>query len=639
MTMADPRAIVIPFGVPAEGRGLGLGLAALVHAFVQVDGDGVGLARLQSEGATAPRSDPPGPVEAFVAPSAWLDIAGGSDSPRNVSLVLTGAFEPPTEGQGTIKLLVFDARSGKTKATLEAPVDEAAAGATLVGAFEQLWSRVGGDIGALQGLRELGWDALQSVLMAERCALLDPVKGARHDQLAAMLHLGRAIADAPLARYPAARLAAIALETAATRELDPKLASAAARALQRAAADAPTQVELPEGLAALFLRLGSADDARRWAQAAVSIAPHRPNPHALMARALRAGHDTEGALRALQQGLSAAGESATLQAEQGEIFAERGERDAAVASWRAALASEPLQPAAFEGLASHALRSNDLAIAQWLVDAALAVPSTHPDVTRWAVRLALGSETEGLARASRLATLCTRVLEHSPNDVEASLVLARSLAVLGQKPRARSILTHIERTAPTSLAAAEAQVTRLGLDDERARVELDSVLRAAAGAPPASLADVAARARRLATHHGSWQGWLAAGVAERRRGRLAAARGALEAALETAQGAAAVHAELVEVLVSLGEAAAAVHHAERALALEGESPRAFAALARTLAAAGRHAHARAVVSRGLQVHPRDERLVALLLAQTEGGDPSSRGLRGALARLKLRFGR
>jgi hypothetical protein len=42
----SPHAVVIPFGVPTEGRGLGLGLAALLHGFVQIDGRSVALAQL-----------------------------------------------------------------------------------------------------------------------------------------------------------------------------------------------------------------------------------------------------------------------------------------------------------------------------------------------------------------------------------------------------------------------------------------------------------------------------------------------------------------------------------------------------------------------------------------------------------------
>src|SRR5580693_4452399 len=251
MSMTSPRALVIPFGVPTEGRGLGLGLAALVHACVHVEGGGVALAQLQSrrsEEQDLPTPAGAPPVEAFVPPAAWRDIARRGEPEAGVGVVLTGSFEPPSDGHGAIHLLAFDSRDGHTRARVDAPIDDARAGAGLVGAFEQLWSGLGGEIGALQGLRELGWESLESVLRAERCALHDPARGGPHDRLAAMLHFGRAIGDAPDARYPAERLAAIALDSAAGFALDPRLASAAVRALERATEDAPSCVELVEAL-------------------------------------------------------------------------------------------------------------------------------------------------------------------------------------------------------------------------------------------------------------------------------------------------------------------------------------------------------------------------------------------------------
>src|SRR4051812_47603652 len=102
--MASPRAVVIPFGVPDDGRGLGLGLAALVHSFAQIDGESVALAQLLAR-QPAPRAraardeddddeEPeeesgvytqPGPVEAFVPPRAWKDLTGSSSDPTGVS--------------------------------------------------------------------------------------------------------------------------------------------------------------------------------------------------------------------------------------------------------------------------------------------------------------------------------------------------------------------------------------------------------------------------------------------------------------------------------------------------------------------------------------------------------------------------
>ncbi len=529
-------------------------------------------------------------------------------------MVLTGSFEPPTEGQGTIHLLVFDPRDGRTCARVDAPVDDERAGATLVGAFEQVWSGLGGEIGALQGLRELGWESLESVLRAERCALHDPARGGPHDRVAAMLHLGRAIEDSPEARYPVERLAAIALEAALGSSLDANVAAAALRALERAVDDAPAHVELLEALAALLLRTGRPRDAERRMNAAVAAAPKRARPCPLLAHALRAPGKHAGALAVLHAGLAEAGGDPAIHTERGVTLAELGDLDGASAAWRAALSSQPLHPPAYEHLASLALRRRDGPTAQTLVDAALAAAGTigaHPDVLRRAVQLALFTEADGLSRAARVARLCERILEILPDDSQASLAFARAHVVLGHPSEARARLVRVERIAPGSAAAAEAQVTRLALDNPGAERDLQSAVRAARSADVEDLADVASRARRLATLHNAWPGWRAAAVAEHRRGRWAAARGALEVALEAAPGATGVHLEMAIVLLELDDPPGARAPAERARAREGESPRVLGLLARTLAAASRRDEALSIMTRALAAHPEDEPLRAL----------------------------
>ncbi|MGH7435263.1 MAG: hypothetical protein ACRENE_06285, partial [Polyangiaceae bacterium] len=102
--MSDPRAIVIPFGVPSDGQGLGLGLAALVHAVVQVEGSGVAIAQLHAAAAEGPPGGPRAPVEAFVPPAAWQEIAGRGDAPPAAEVIITGSFEPPLSGTGMIQI-------------------------------------------------------------------------------------------------------------------------------------------------------------------------------------------------------------------------------------------------------------------------------------------------------------------------------------------------------------------------------------------------------------------------------------------------------------------------------------------------------------------------------------------------------
>lgn len=642
--MASPRAVVIPFGVPTEARGLGLGLAALVHACVHVDGGGVAIAQLHARRKDEPSDRPPSPVEAFVPPAAWKDIAGRGETPPGVGVVVTGAFEPPLEGHGALQLLAFDARDGHTRARVDAALDGLHAGASLVGAIEQLGARLGVEIGALGAVRELDWESLESVLRAERCALHDPLRGGPHDRLAAMLHLGRAIGDAPEARYPVERLASIALETAMGPALDAKLAAAAARALSRAVEDvggggeAPARVELVEALAALELRLGQARDAERHLNAALAQTPGRARLYALLSQSLRAQGHLDGALAALQSGRVEAGSDPVLAAERGLVLAARGDLPGAAAAWREALAANPVHPASFASLASLAMRMQDATTAQALVDAALAAPRPHPDVLRRAVQLALASEGEGIARASRVGRLCERLLEAVPDEPWASLALAKSQVVLGEKAAARARLARIEEGAPRSAPAAEAVAARFAIDEPAAEVEVQSVLRATQGAPEEALAEVAARARRVATVHASWPAWVAAAVAERRRGRWAAARAALEVALEIAPGAVAAHLELAEALLVLDDAAGAVHHAERVVSLEGESPRALSVMARALAAAGRPAEARDAAARALAMQPDNAEARALLTRLREPPATASwtTRLRSALARLLRR---
>jgi Tfp pilus assembly protein PilF len=603
--MVPPHAVVIPFSVPSEGKGLGIGLAALVHAFARTAGGGVALAQLQARRPDDRPDGPSGPVEAFLSPSAWREVAGRGDGPTGVGVVVTGAFEPPMDGEGTIQLLAFDARDGRTCARTDAPVDGEHAGARLVDAFEQLWSSFGGELGGLQGLRELGWDALESVLRAERCALHDPSRGGPYDRLAAMLHLGRAIGDAPGARYPLERLAAIVLEIASGPVLDPKLAAASVRALERALTDAPNSVDLLEALAALTLRLGQPREAERRMNVAIAMAPTRARPYAILGQALRAQGNLDGALAVLQAGRAASKGDPMLSIEQGMVLAARGDLEGAGAAWREVLACEPYNPAAFARLAALALQSHDLSTAQSLVDAALAAREAHPDVFRGAIPLALNSETEGLARASRVKRLCERVLERLPNDATSLLHMAQALLVLGQRVEARTRLDQLDRVAPQSAAAADGQVRRLAMDDPRAHTELQSVLRAANDAAVANLADVAARARHLAIAHNAWHGWLAVAVAERRRSRWSAARGALDTALEIAPGATPVRIEMARTLLALGDAKSALSQAESAVALEGASPPALSILARSLAAVGRTADAREIGRRVLAMKPDD----------------------------------
>ncbi len=119
----------------------------------------------------------------------------------------------------------------------------------------------------------------------------------------ALVHLGRAISDAPDAQYPAQRLAMIALESFSDASVRPGLAAATKRALLRALDDAPTHVELAEALAGFELRMGRPRQAELHLQAAIELSPKRPALYLLLAQALRAQRDIRGALVFIDIGL------------------------------------------------------------------------------------------------------------------------------------------------------------------------------------------------------------------------------------------------------------------------------------------------------------------------------------------------
>jgi tetratricopeptide (TPR) repeat protein len=628
--MPSPRAVVIPFGVPDDGRGLGLGLAALVHSFAQIDGESVALAQLLSRQPTAARKGAPreeddegdddegdddedqqpqreaGPVEAFVPPRAWKDLTGSSSDPTGVSFVVTGAFEPPTDGRGLIQLLVFEAKDGRTRARVEAQVDGENAGRALLAALDELWSQLDGELGTMRDIGDLSWEALESVLRAERCALHDPLRGGPHDRLAAMVHLGRAIGDAPDARFPASRLASIALDVASGAPGDRKLADAALRALVRATADAPGNADLLEAIAALTLRVGNGDDAEARALEALAIDPERPRLYALLSEARRSRGDLPGALFAIEDGLLRGTDDPLLNTERGIVLAERGNHDEAERAWRMVLDDQPLYPPAFTNLASLVMERRDALAATRLVDDVLIRTPAHPEVLKRAIQLSLAAEPEGIARAARVGKLAHALVERMPNDPWASLVLARALAQTGDKLAAVRRLSHVEQVAPASSHAAEAQRSRFALEDPQASLEMDAVLRAAYQAPTEDLDTISARARRLAVAHSAWAAYFAVGIAERRLERWRAARDAFGEAIRVSPGCTPAHLEVVAAHVALDDPDAALEHARKACELDGETARTLAVLATALLAAGQRDEARDAIDRSLALDATDE---------------------------------
>lgn len=601
--VSDPHAVVIPFGVPEHLRGVGIGLAALVHSFARIDGRSVALAQLftrpgaeSAEGAKP--AEPARPIEAFVPPNAWRDLSNDGKS-DGVQLVLTGAFDPPqASDRGTLQLLAFDAQSGATRAMVEIHLDADAAGRGVCEAFDALWSKVGGELGHARDIADLDWDALESVLMAERCALHDPSRGGPHDRLAALAHLGRAVGDAPDALFPAGRLAALALDTAIEAD-EPRLEEAALRAILRAVEDAPARTELGEAAAALEMRLGRHTGAEKRLERMAEGAG--PRAIALLSEAKRAQGNVDGARAVLEAGFLRFDADPILLVERGFVSLAASEPEAAKTAWRQVMEAHGPIPGAFAHLAALALQHGDAGTGSWMVDMALAASDLPPPTLRQALHVCAALEPDGIHRATRISKLGRALTERVPQDARAHLITARALNQMGDRDTALFHLDRAEELAPNSTLGAEAQRGRFSVEHPDASAEIEALLRAANEAREADLGTIAVRAHKFALlYENLWTPHLAMGVAEARGGRPRSAAKAFENATRCAPGCVAAWVELSRARVALGDIEGGIVAAERAQTLDPESLPVMAVSAEAYLAAQRHDEAAALVRRALE---------------------------------------
>jgi tetratricopeptide (TPR) repeat protein len=591
-----PQVVVVPFGVPEDAEGLGIGLAALVHGFVRFGGDPVGLAQLLSKDATKA-------VEAFVPPAAWKELSANGPDPGPLDLVLTGSFESPETGRGSLQLLAFEPKSGDVRAKEDASFGQEDAGSVVAALLRVFCNKIDADLGHAEQIDDLDWAALESVLRAERCIVPNPLRGGAKDRFAALGHLERALSESPTSRFAASRLAACAMEAAFTAP-SPTLAQAAIRSVTRALEDAPQQVELLEAAAAMELRFGNSIEAEARVLSALSAAPDRGSLWALLCEARRARGDRDGAVDAVRRGLARNIQDPLLFTEDGLLRLDAGDRVGAAARFREVLARWPFFPSAWKNLAHIALREEDAITSQSMVDGALSARGPlHPDVLRQAIELSLRAEPPGVARAARVLALARSLVSLAPQDPFASLVLSRALVETGDKEGAVQALVRIEDLAKGSPLAAEAQRGRFQLEDKQSAEEVEGILRAASNASESELGNLAARARRLSEASPTWVSAFALGVVHRRQEQWARAEEALNEALRRSPGCPPVLVELVSVCVGLHQGERAVDHATHAVKLVGENAKTLAVMAAALLCAGRKEDAEVTIDRALALEP------------------------------------
>jgi tetratricopeptide (TPR) repeat protein len=635
------RAVVVPFGVPDESSGLGLGLASVLHAFAVVGGQNVALAQLFSAanedaagGTSGPRAEAKS-VEALIPPHAWKDLAARGSAPNDVDLVLSGGFEPPRDGaRGQLDVIIFEAKTGIVRARQGGAVDEAHAGRDLSQVLSALFAEVGGGLGSMEELQELSWEPLESVLQAERCLAPRPNHNAAYDGLAAMAHLERAVGEAPGARYPAGRLAVVALETALGSLSDTKLADAALRSLSRAATDAPEQLDLVEATAALELRLGRVEQVEARLAPLAELKVLRPRVYTLLSEVYRATNRLRDAERVVRRGVSLCPPDPVLGSEHGIVLHAAGDTIEARAAWMDVLGHFPLFPTAFTHLADAVLEGGDTRSASRMVDDALNANRVHPEVLRKARSIIERCEAPGLPRASRTLKLTTALRDVLPQDPECALDHARALAQTGDKPAALRELGRAMQLAPGSAVAAEAQRGRFAITEPALSKRVDELVALAYRAEGQELEHVVALGQGLGTELPVWSASFALGVAERRLGHLDESKRALLRAAELGPGSAAVHMELSTLYLALKDPKHALEHAVRAQALDGDTGKTLAVLATAHLANGNAETARALIDRSLAMDGQNQSARAL---REKLSNESSRGPGGRIREFFQRF--
>lgn len=179
---------------------------------------------------------------------------------------------------------------------------------------------------------------------------------------------------------------------------------------------APANVEL----AKLALDAGRYDDAGRYAQAAIDRAPAYAEAYLVLARAQIATGKGTAAEQPLRQIAAKFPDSPGVQAELGRLLLSKSDLTGAAAAYSKALAKEPLQVVALEGMVAVEVQQKRLAAARARLDAAVKAAPKNSDLQLMAARLYKISFTD--AAASEAAV--RRAIDADPNNLPAFEFLA-----------------------------------------------------------------------------------------------------------------------------------------------------------------------------------------------------------------------
>jgi tetratricopeptide (TPR) repeat protein len=222
-------------------------------------------------------------------------------------------------------------------------------------------------------------------------------------------------------------------------------------ALRASPGFAPANVEL----ARLAILAGKNADAIRYSQAAISRVPGYGEAYLLLARAQVANGDAAGAEAPLKLMSANFPDSPVVQAEAGRLLLARGDAAGAAAAFTKALAKNPLEPSALEGMVVVELRQKRQAAARSRLDAAVAAAPKNAEVQMMAAQLYVTAFNDPAAGEAAIK----RAIATDSSNLAAYGLLAKLYVFTKNLPAATAEFEKLSQRQPKSVA----NLTAVGL--------------------------------------------------------------------------------------------------------------------------------------------------------------------------------
>lgn len=299
-------------------------------------------------------------------------------------------------------------------------------------------------LGLDSGDRAGAYQTVQQILAREPSHANSLVALARLQLGDGKLVEARASAQKAVAADPNSPLAHHVLGLVLSAQQQPEEAELAFKNGVRVSPDfAPINVEL----AKLAIASGKYSEAVQYARTAINRVPMYLDAHLLLVRAMTAMGNTSDAEASIKVLVAALPDSAVVNAEIGRLLLAKGDTAGAVSSFSRALAADPLQVSAVEGLVTAEIRMGRRQDARKRLDAAVAAAPKTTELQLVAARLYATSFND-LASAERAVR---RVIDTDSSNLPAYDLLARIYVQGKNLPAATAEFEKLAQRQPRSV--------------------------------------------------------------------------------------------------------------------------------------------------------------------------------------------